>query len=86
VTPEAFAAAIGENDGVGANVLGLSAKPDPEAVRLPIALDPMFAKQRFMSAIGAPLYVPAMFGGGQLEHDCGAAEIAQFPYVFHFWS
>jgi sulfopyruvate decarboxylase subunit beta len=68
-TPEAFAAAMGESDGVGAKFLVLSTKPDPEVVRPPIALDPVLTKQRFMSAIGAPRYVPTMFGGGRLEHD-----------------
>jgi hypothetical protein len=55
--------------GVGANVLVLSTKPDTEVVRPPIALDHMLAKQRFMSAIGAQRYVPAMFGDGRLEHE-----------------
>ena len=68
-TPEALVSAMGEGDGVGANVLVLSTKPDTEVVRPPIALDPVLTKQRFMSAIGAPRYVPTMFGGGRLEHD-----------------
>jgi thiamine pyrophosphate-dependent acetolactate synthase large subunit-like protein len=68
-TPDAFAAAMRESDGAGARFLVLSTKPDTEVVRPPIALDPVLTKQRFMSAIGAPRYVPTMFGGGRLEHD-----------------
>jgi hypothetical protein len=47
----------------------LSTKPDTEVVRPPIAPDPVLTKQRFMSAIGAPRYVLAMFGDGRLEHE-----------------
>lgn len=68
-TPQAFAAAMRERDGIGAHVLVLSAKPDTEVVRPPIAFDPVLTKQRFMSAIGAPRYVPTMFGGGRLERE-----------------
>jgi sulfopyruvate decarboxylase subunit beta len=68
-TPDAFAAAMRESDGAGARFLVLSTKPDTEVVRPPIAFDPVLTKQRFMSAIGAPRYVPTMFGGGRLEHD-----------------
>jgi sulfopyruvate decarboxylase subunit beta len=68
-TPQAFAAAMRERDGIGARVLVLSAKPDTEVVRPPIAFDPVLTKQRFMSAIGAPRYVPTMFGGGRLERE-----------------
>ena len=53
----------------GAGFLVLATKPDTEVVRPPVALDPVLTKQRFMSAIGAPRYVPTMFGGGRLEHD-----------------
>ena len=53
----------------GARFLVLATKPDTEVVRPPIALDPVLTKQCFMSAIGAPRYVPTMFGGGRLEHD-----------------
>jgi thiamine pyrophosphate-dependent acetolactate synthase large subunit-like protein len=49
-------------------VLVLSTAPDIEVVRPPIAFDPVLAKHRFMTAIGAPRYVPTLFGGGQLEH------------------
>ena len=68
-TPDAFAAAMGESDGAGARFLVLSTKPDTDVVRPPIALDPVLTKQRFMAAIGAPRYVPTMFGGGRLEND-----------------
>ncbi len=67
-TPEAFASAMGSaSGGAGARVLVLSTKPDTEVVRPPIALDPVLTKHRFMAAIGAPRYVPTMFGGGRLE-------------------
>ena len=68
-TPEAFASAMREVGGTGARVLVLAAEPDSEVVRPPIALDPVLTKHRFMSAIGAPRYVPTMFGGGRLEQD-----------------
>jgi sulfopyruvate decarboxylase subunit beta len=68
-TPEAFASSMSEADGVGARVLVLATKPDTEVVRPPIAFDPVLTKQRFMSAIGAPRYVPTMFGGGRLEQE-----------------
>jgi sulfopyruvate decarboxylase subunit beta len=69
-TPEALASAMGAtSDGAGASVLVLSTMPDVEVVRPPIALDPVLTKHRFMSAIGAPRYVPTMFGGGRLQHD-----------------
>lgn len=53
----------------GPQVLVLSTEPDIEPVRPPIALDPVATKQRFMAAIGAPRYVPTLFGGGRLEPD-----------------
>ena len=68
-TPEAFASSMSEADGVGARVLVLATKPDTDVVRPPIAFDPVLTKQRFMSAIGAPRYVPTMFGGGRLEQE-----------------
>jgi thiamine pyrophosphate-dependent acetolactate synthase large subunit-like protein len=68
-TAEAFASTMNSasDGGAGARVLVLSTKPDPEVVRPPIALDPVLTKHRFMAAIGAPRYVPTMFGGGRLE-------------------
>lgn len=69
-TPEAFAEALGDAfAGDGPQVLVLSTDPDPDVVRPPIALDPVLTKHRFMAAIGAPRYVPTMFGGGRLEGD-----------------
>jgi len=41
----------------------------PQVVRPPVPLDPVLTKHRFMSAIGAPRYVPTLFGGGRLERD-----------------
>lgn len=63
---EHLAEALGES-AEGPQVLVLSAAPDVEVVRPPIALDPVLSKQRFMTAIGAPRYVPTLFGGGGLE-------------------
>ena len=45
----------------------LATEPDLDVVRPPIALDPVLTKHRFMEAIGAPRYVPTLFGGGRLE-------------------
>lgn len=53
----------------GSEFLVLATEPDLEPVRPPISLDPVATKQRFMTAIGAPRYVPTLFGGGMLEHD-----------------
>jgi sulfopyruvate decarboxylase subunit beta len=70
VTPEAFASVIGPAlVGEGPQVLVLSTEPDVEVVRPPIALDPVLTKHRFMSAIGAPRYIPTLFGGGGLERE-----------------
>ena len=67
-TPEAFAAAMAAAPaGRGAKVLVLSTEPDMEVVRPPVALDPVMTKHRLMSAIGAPRYIPTLFGGGRLE-------------------
>ena len=69
-TPQAFASAMGATPGGdGARVLVLSTKPDMEVVKPPIPLDPVLTKHRFMSAIGAPRYIPTMFGGGRLEAE-----------------
>ena len=64
--PKALAAALGES-AEGPRVLVLATAPDIEVVRPPIAFDPVLTKQRFMTAIGAPRYVPTLFGGGGLE-------------------
>jgi thiamine pyrophosphate-dependent acetolactate synthase large subunit-like protein len=69
-TPEALASAMGSaSTGDGPQVLVLSTKPDVEVVRPSIALDPVLTKHRFMSAIGAPRYIPTLFGGGRLERE-----------------
>lgn len=69
-TPEAFALAMGAPaEGAGSRVLVLSTKPDTEVVRPPIAFDPVLTKHRFMSAIGAPRYIPILFCGGQLKRE-----------------
>jgi sulfopyruvate decarboxylase subunit beta len=52
----------------GVEFLVLATEPDVEPVRPPISLDPVATKHRFMEAIGAPRYVPTLFGGGTLEH------------------
>jgi thiamine pyrophosphate-dependent acetolactate synthase large subunit-like protein len=51
----------------GAECLVLATEPDLDVVRPPIALDPVVTKHRFMTAIGAPRYVPILFGGGKLD-------------------
>jgi thiamine pyrophosphate-dependent acetolactate synthase large subunit-like protein len=51
----------------GAEFLVLATEPDLDVVRPPIALDPVVTKHRFMTAIGAPRYVPTLSGGGMLE-------------------
>lgn len=69
-TPQALASAMSSSSaGRGAQVLVLSTEPDIEVVKPPIALDPVATKHRFMSAIGAPRYIPTLFGGGRLERD-----------------
>ena len=69
-TPQAFAIALGTApSGKGARVLVLATKPDIEVVRPPIALDPVLTKHRFMTAIGAPRYLPTLFGGGRLVQE-----------------
>jgi len=69
-TTEALASAMGAPaDGAGTRFLVLATKPDTEVVRPPIAFDPVLTKHRFTSTIGAPRYVPTMFGGGRLQHD-----------------
>ncbi len=59
-----FASAM---EGPGPRLLVLSTMPDPEVVVPPVAVEPVVTKRRFMEAIGAPRYVPALFGGGRLE-------------------
>jgi sulfopyruvate decarboxylase subunit beta len=69
-TPNALAAALGAAfTGEGPHVFALAAAPDVAVVRPPIAFDPVLSKHRFLAAIGAPRYVPTLFGGGRLERD-----------------
>ena len=69
-TPHALAAAMRSSPARGGSkVLVLTTEPDLEVVHPPIALDPILTKHRFMSAIGAPRYIPTVFGGGQLENE-----------------
>jgi sulfopyruvate decarboxylase subunit beta len=66
--PEALVAKL--RDGTargGAECLVLATEPDLEVVRPPVALDPVVIKHRLQTAIGAPRYVHAVFGGGKLE-------------------
>ena len=51
----------------GPHVFVLPTEPDIAVVRPPIAFDPVLTKHTFMNAIGAPRYVPTLFGGGRLE-------------------
>jgi thiamine pyrophosphate-dependent acetolactate synthase large subunit-like protein len=53
----------------GSEFLVLATEPDVEPVRPPISLDPVTTKQRFMTAIDAPRYIPTLFGGGILEQN-----------------
>ena len=53
----------------GPHVLVLSTAPDLDPVRPPITFDPAVIKHSFMNAIGAPRYIPTLFGGGHLERD-----------------
>lgn len=69
-TAEAFALEISKfSHRAGLRMLVLATEPDIDVVRPPIAFDPVLTKQRFMSALGGPRYVPTMFGGGRLERD-----------------
>lgn len=69
-TAKAFAPALEsalKSDGL--QMLVLSTEPDIEVVRPQIAFDPVLTKQRFMAAIGAPRYIPTLFGGGMLDRE-----------------
>jgi thiamine pyrophosphate-dependent acetolactate synthase large subunit-like protein len=67
-TAEQFGAALrGALAADGPHVIVLATEPDIDVVRPPISLDPVATKHRFMEAIGAPRYVPTLFGGGRLE-------------------
>lgn len=53
-------------EGPGPSLLVLATAPDLEIVVPPVAFDPVVTKRRFMERIGAPRYVPTVFGGGRL--------------------
>ena len=67
-TAEGFAHALSSAFSATAlQVFVLATEPDPKVVQPPVTLDPVLTKHRFMAAIGAPRYVPTIFGGGRLE-------------------
>jgi sulfopyruvate decarboxylase subunit beta len=67
-TAERFADVLSSAFAGGAlQVIVLATEPDPKVVQPPVALDPVLTKHRFMAAIGAPRYVPTIFGGGRFE-------------------
>lgn len=67
-TPQALREALpGALAADGPTLLALATEPDIEVSPPPFTLDPVLVKRRFMEAIGAPRYVPTMFGGGHLE-------------------
>lgn len=68
-TPEALAAKLQASTARdSAECLVLATEPDLDVVRPPAVLEPVSTKLRFMTAIGAPRYIPTLFGGGRLEH------------------
>jgi thiamine pyrophosphate-dependent acetolactate synthase large subunit-like protein len=48
----------------GPHFLVLATEPDMNVVRPTIAFDPVVTKHRFMTAVGATVYTPTLFGGG----------------------
>lgn len=67
-TPEALAAKLQASTARdSAECLILATEPDLDVVRPPPVLEPVSTKLRFMTAIGAPRYIPTLFGGGRLE-------------------
>jgi len=67
-TAENFAKALRSGFAADAlQVIVLATEPDPNVVKPPVTLDPVLTKHRFMAAIGAPRYVPTIFGGGRFE-------------------
>ena len=67
-TADAFALALaGALGNPGPSFLGLLTAPDLDVVVPPAGFDPVVTKRRFQDAIGAPRYVPTLFGGGRLE-------------------
>jgi len=53
-------------EGPGPSLLVLATEPDLTPVKPPVPLNPVWAKQRFSEAIGAPRYLSTFFGGGRL--------------------
>jgi thiamine pyrophosphate-dependent acetolactate synthase large subunit-like protein len=67
-TAESFAKALSSAFATDVlQVIVLGTEPDPKVVQPPITLDPVLTKHRFMAAIGAPRYIPTIFGGGRFE-------------------
>ena len=67
-TAEAFGPALaGTLDTTGPSLLVLATAPDIDLVVPPASFDPVVTKRRFQDAIGAPRYVPTLFGGGKLD-------------------
>jgi sulfopyruvate decarboxylase subunit beta len=67
-TAEAFASVLALAN-TGPQVIVLSTTPDIDVVKPPVAFDPVVTKNRFMTAIGTPRYIPTLFGGGRFERD-----------------
>jgi thiamine pyrophosphate-dependent acetolactate synthase large subunit-like protein len=64
-TVDNFAPALNDALAVdGPHFLVLATEPDMNVVRPTIAFDPVMTKHRFMTAVGAPVYTPTLFGGG----------------------
>ena len=68
-TEEAFRTALARAfETSGPSFLALATAPDTEVAVPPVGRDPAEIKRRFMEAIGAPRYVPTLFGGGMLDN------------------
>ena len=68
-TEEAFRTALARAfETSGPSLLALATAPDTEVATPPVGRDPVAIKTRFMEAIGAPRYVPTLFGGGMLDN------------------
>ncbi len=69
-TAEAFRAALAVAfETTQPSFLALATVPDTETATPPVWLDPVAVKRRFTDAIGAPRYVPTLFGGGMLDNS-----------------
>jgi thiamine pyrophosphate-dependent acetolactate synthase large subunit-like protein len=67
-TAESFADALASAfAATNLQVIVLATEPDPKVVQPPVTLDPVLTKHRFMAALGAPRYIPTIFGGGRFE-------------------